>query len=102
MILGGTTVDFDATQLERHCVRQDNVVAGTPWSSATCGRCRASSSRRRRRRCASIVAASLPQTAATITFDDGYPPLAPTAGNERLLAMYDQASRDLGLGPVAP
>ena len=37
---------------------------------------------------------------ATIIFDDGYPPLAPTAGNERLLAMYNRASRDLGLGPV--
>ena len=37
---------------------------------------------------------------ATIAFDDGYPPMAPTAGNRRLLAMYDQASRDLGFGAV--
>ena len=27
---------------------------------------------------------------ATLTFDDGYPPLAPTDGNARLLAVYDQ------------
>ena len=26
--------------------------------------------------------------------------MAPTEGNARLLAMYDQASRDLGLGTV--
>ena len=26
--------------------------------------------------------------------------MAPTDGNRRLLAMYDTASRDLGLGPV--
>ena len=37
---------------------------------------------------------------ATITFDDGYPPMAPTAGNRRLLAMYDRASRDIGFGAV--
>ena len=55
-----------------------------------------------------VVAASLPRTKADITFDDGYPPLAPTAGNEQLLVMYDRASRDLGLGaveavnPIAP
>ena len=47
-----------------------------------------------------IVARHLPKTTAEITFDDGYPPMAPTAGNKRLLAMYDQASRDLGLGRV--
>ena len=47
-----------------------------------------------------IVAQHLPHTTATITFDEGYPPLPPGAGNERLLAMYDRASRDLGTGPV--
>ena len=47
-----------------------------------------------------IVAQSLPKTSASISFDEGYPPLAPTAGNERLLVMYDRASRDLGFGAV--
>jgi glutamate carboxypeptidase len=47
-----------------------------------------------------IVAKHLPKTSATIEFDDGYPPMAPTAGNRRLLALYDQASRDLGFGSV--
>ena len=47
-----------------------------------------------------IVAESLAQTKAELTFDEGYPPLAPTAGNERLLVMYDKASSDLGLGRV--
>ncbi|HEY9384926.1 MAG TPA: hypothetical protein VIP80_15560, partial [Gemmatimonadales bacterium] len=28
------------------------------------------------------------------------PPLAPVAGNRRLLAIYDRVSRDLGFGPV--
>jgi glutamate carboxypeptidase len=47
-----------------------------------------------------IVAASEPHTNATIVFDDSYPPLAPSEGNSRLLALYDRASRDLGFGPV--
>jgi glutamate carboxypeptidase len=47
-----------------------------------------------------IVSRHLPKTSATITFDDGYPPMAPTAGNKRLLAMYDRASRDIGAGGV--
>jgi glutamate carboxypeptidase len=47
-----------------------------------------------------IAATSLPRTKADLTFDEGYPPLAPTAGNERLLVLFDRASRDLGLGAV--
>jgi glutamate carboxypeptidase len=48
----------------------------------------------------SIVAQSLPRTHAEIVFDEGYPPLAPTAGNSELLALYDSVSRGLGLGAV--
>ena len=47
-----------------------------------------------------VVAASLPRTSATIKFDEGYPALAPTPGNERLLALYNRASLDVGAGPV--
>jgi glutamate carboxypeptidase len=48
-----------------------------------------------------IVAQSLSHTRATISFDDGYPPMAPTDGNRALLALHDTASRALGLGAVS-
>jgi glutamate carboxypeptidase len=48
-----------------------------------------------------IVDAHLPHTGATLRFIDGYPPMAPTAGNARLLAIYDAVSRDLGFGEVS-
>jgi glutamate carboxypeptidase len=47
-----------------------------------------------------IVERHLPRTSATIEFDDGYPPMAPSDANRRLLATYDRISRDLGLWPV--
>jgi glutamate carboxypeptidase len=47
-----------------------------------------------------IVATPLPNTKSEIVFDDGYPPLAPSPGNERLLALYTRASVDAGLGAV--
>jgi glutamate carboxypeptidase len=48
----------------------------------------------------SVTAQPLPHTTSAITFEDGYPPLAPTDGNRRLLALYDRVSRDLGYWPV--
>jgi glutamate carboxypeptidase len=47
-----------------------------------------------------IVAASLPRTAATITFTDGIPSMAPSDGNRALLAALDRVSQDIGTGPI--
>lgn len=47
-----------------------------------------------------IVVRSLPGTRSRIHFEEGYPPVAPTPANHRLLALFDQASQDLGFGPV--
>jgi glutamate carboxypeptidase len=49
----------------------------------------------------SIVAQHLPRTSATLTFEEGgYPAMAATDANYSLLVQLDQASRDLGYGPV--
>ncbi|BFM12421.1 M20 family metallopeptidase [Simiduia litorea] len=49
---------------------------------------------------AKIAADSLPHTHTTFSYEDRYPPMAPTEGNKRLLALYSRASEDLGYGPV--
>ena len=74
--------------------RQDDGDRRRPHAVARAARKRPSE------RCARSSSRHLPKTTAEITFDDGYPPMAPTDGNRRLLAMYDRASRDLGFGPV--
>jgi glutamate carboxypeptidase len=48
-----------------------------------------------------VVDDSLPHTSATLSFEDGYPPMAPSDGNRHLLALYDTVSQDLGFGPVS-
>ena len=47
-----------------------------------------------------VVAQHRPMTTAEITFGDGYPPLAPTEGNFKLLSYFSQVSKDLGYGEV--
>ncbi|NJN29012.1 MAG: M20 family metallopeptidase [Cyclobacteriaceae bacterium] len=47
-----------------------------------------------------VVSKHLPQTQASLTFDEGYPPLAPAAGNFELLNFYKTVSTDLNLGIV--
>ncbi len=49
-----------------------------------------------------IATRSLPHTSATLTFEEGYPPMAPTEQNYALLKMYSDVSESLGYGPVEP
>ena len=99
-ILGGTTIEFDAAQGRGSASGKNNIIAE---HSEVSGDLRALSAEQfagTESRMRQIVQASLPHTQAQISFDEGYPPLAPSPGNEALLARYDQTSRDLGFGPV--
>ena len=48
-----------------------------------------------------IVAKNLPGTSAKLVFQDGHPPMSPTAGNRALLAKLNTVNRDLKLPEMA-
>jgi glutamate carboxypeptidase len=47
-----------------------------------------------------VAHGNLPRTSAVLKFDEGYAAMPPSPGNYALLAQFDQASRDLGLGEI--
>ena len=47
-----------------------------------------------------IVDNHLPKTGATFTYWDSYPAMAPTQGNEDVMAILSQVSQDMGHPPV--
>ena len=100
IVLGGTSVEFDAVQARGNAFGKDNVIAEHAIVSGDLRALSVEQFASARKRMQEIVRQSLPHTRAEITFEEGYPPLAPTDGNRKLLAMYDQASRDIGTGPV--
>ena len=97
---GGTLVKVDTTGTDASVSGKRNVVAEHMVVTGDLRTLSPAQEAKARRTMQQIVARHLPLTSATIEFEDGYPPMAPTAGNRRLLAMYDKASRDLGYGPV--
>jgi glutamate carboxypeptidase len=99
VILGGTATDYDAAQTRGSASGKTNIIAA---QTVVAGDLRTLSPAQldRAMKTMQAVAAASPRTQATLTFGEGYPPLAPTDGNARLLAVYDRASRDLGFGPV--
>ncbi|MBL39137.1 MAG: peptidase M20 [Xanthomonadales bacterium] len=100
LVLTGTTLEHDAANAAGQAFGKPNVI---PERGVVTGDLRTLSAEQEasaRERMLAIVQDHLPGTSASMTFTDGYPPLAPTEGNRRLLSLYDQASRDLGFGPV--
>ena len=100
VLLGGTSVEYDPDQARGDAYGKQNVIAEHATASGDLRMISLEQRDRARARMRAIVAESLPHTSAEIEFTDGYPPMEPSDGNERLLAMYDKVSRDLGHGPV--
>ena len=100
LIVGGTTTDFDAPQARGSAFGKTNVIAEHAIVAGDLRTISMEQLVRTKKTMAAIVAESLPHTQATLIFDEGYPPLSPTEGNAKLLAMYDRTSQDLGFGPV--
>ncbi|MFL2537571.1 MAG: M20/M25/M40 family metallo-hydrolase [Candidatus Azotimanducaceae bacterium] len=101
VIVGGTEIDYDAAQNAGQVFGKSNVVAQTvkvQGGLRTLSRAQELSARDRMQ--AITTQDNLPHTSARIRFNDGYPPMAPTAGNLTLLKMLNQASEDLGYGSV--
>lgn len=100
LVAAGAQLEFHAEPLHASASGKDNIIAPQAVASGDLRALTLEQREQTKERMRQIVAAHLPQTAAEIVFDDGYPPMAPTEGNRRLLGMYDQVSRDLGFGTV--
>ena len=100
LILGGTTIEYDEENDRGTAFGKTNVVAE---KTIVAGDLRTISPEQReavKERMRSLIRDNLPGTKATLRFRDSYPPMGMTQGNEQLLVIFDQASKDAGYGPV--
>lgn len=100
LVAGSTQVEYVPEPLQAKASGKDNIIAPIAVASGDLRAITPDQIKRTQEKMRAIVAAHLPQTSAEITFDEGYPPMAPTEGNKRLLGLYDKVSQDLGFGPV--
>lgn len=100
LIVGGSEVNYDEAKAHGEVVGKTNIIAP---SAAVAGDLRFLTEEQKeaaRTKMRAIVTQHLAGTTADITFTDGLPGMPPTPGNQGLAALADQASRDLGFGPV--
>ena len=103
IILGGVGVSPSATTEEAiggTAQGKANIIAAQGYAT---GDIRALSNEQAQRvedKMRAIVADHLPGTGAEITFNEGYPAMAPTEGSRALLAQLNGINRDLGLAEM--
>jgi glutamate carboxypeptidase len=102
LVLGGTAADLDDVLSKGSASGKTNVIAARAMAIGDLRTLSKEQLARARETMKAVVAESpLGQTTATLTFEDGYPSLPPSAGNEGMLVEYDRASRDVGSGTVS-
>jgi glutamate carboxypeptidase len=101
VILGGSTVDHNDDLNGGKASGKDNIVAKDVMVTGDIRTISPDQLKKAQETMKGIVQKHLPQTSAEISFGEGYPPLAPTAGNTELLGYFNKVSHDLGFGDVA-
>jgi glutamate carboxypeptidase len=101
LIVGGSEVTYDQAKARGEVVGKTNIIAPTASVAGDLRFLTEAQKEAARTKMRAIVAQNLAGTKAEITFTDGIPGMAPTPGNQKLADLADQASRDLGYGPVA-
>ena len=98
---GGATVKLDDGRIRLDATGKTNIIAATAVARGDLRALSQEQIDRVQAKMKAIVARPLPRATATIEFDtDGYPPMAPSAGNKALLDRLNGVNRDLGLEPM--
>ncbi len=100
VILGGSDVNYDADANKGDAFGKTNVVAQKVVVDGGLRFISEAQKERTRAKMRKIVDKHLPLTGAEIEFEDSYPAMSPTRGNEALLNFYSGVTTDLGYGPV--
>jgi glutamate carboxypeptidase len=101
LIGGGATARLDEGRIRLEATGKTNIIAATAVARGDLRALTQEQIDRVQAKMQAIVARPLPGAKAAIIFDtDGYPPMAPTAGNKALLDRLNGVNFDLGLEPM--
>ena len=98
---GGATAKLDEGRIRMEVTGKTNIIAATAVARGDLRALTQEQIDRVQGKMRAIAAKPLKGAKATIIFDsDGYPPMAPTAGNKALLDRLNRVNRDMGLEPM--
>lgn len=101
LVAGGTAAEFLDEATRATASGKSNIIPAVGLAQGDFRTLSDEQTARVRSKMQAIVARNSPGTSAAISFSEGYPPMAPTAGNRALLAALNEVNRDMGLPEMA-
>lgn len=98
LIVGGSEMNYDADKAKGDAIGKTNIISPTVTVVGDLRFLTEEQKETAREKMKAIVNNNLNGTKATISFSDGIPGMAPKEGNNRLLAIIDSISQDMGIG----
>jgi glutamate carboxypeptidase len=95
LIVGGSEINDN-----KEAIGKDNIIAPRVMVTGDLRFLTETQKENARVKMKEIVAKNLNKTKAEITFQDGIPAMEPTPENEKVLAILNEVSKDLGFGEV--
>ena len=102
VLLGGSTVQYDPRENTGTAAGKTNIIPDKAFASGDIRTINDEQTRRVRDKMRRIVEAHLPGTQAEVAFQDAYPAMEATPGNQRLLALLNEVNRDLNFESMEP
>jgi glutamate carboxypeptidase len=100
LITGGTQAELDAGQIHSTAAGKTNIIPAITLARGDMRTLSDEQTARVQAKMKAIVARAYPGAQADISFDPGYPAMAPTEGNRALLKRLNGVNADLGLKPM--
>ena len=98
LIVGGSEMNYDADKAKGDALGKTNIISPNVTVVGDLRFLTEEQKETAREKMKAIVANNLNGTKATISFSDGIPGMAPKEGNNRLLAIVNSISQDMGIG----
>jgi len=100
LIAGGAAVEIDQQATRATVSGKDNIIAGFASAAGDVRALSEEQAERVKKKMQDIVGHHLDKTNAEISFEEGYPAMAPTPASQSLFDQLSKINGDLGLGAL--
>lgn len=100
LIAGGAAAEIDDQATHATVSGKDNIIAGKAYAAGDVRALSEEQAERVKKKMQDIVGRHLDKTAAEISFEEGYPAMAPTTASQALFDQLGKINGDMGLGAL--
>ena len=100
LIAGGAAAEIDEQATHATISGKDNIIAAKAYAAGDIRALSEDQATQVKKKMRDIVARHLDKTNAEISFEDGYPAMAPTPASQALFDLLNKINGDLGLGAL--